>query len=62
MLKPQDIQAILAQHDLYWDERRERMREYRRLYMTQYWEQDGFTLNDGVLRTEVPRAYAVVES
>jgi len=62
MLKPQDIQAILAQHDLYWDDRRERMREYRRLYMTQYWEQDGLSLSDGVLRTEVPRAYAVVES
>jgi len=62
MLQPKDIQAILGQHDLYWDDRRERMREYRRLYMTQFWEQDGFTMNDGVLRTEVPKAYAVVES
>ena len=62
MLQPKDIQAILAQHDLYWDDRKSTMREYRQFYMTEFWQREGFTLNDGVLRTEVPKAYAVVES
>ena len=62
MLQPKDIQAILAQHDVYWDDRKATMREYRQFYMTEFWQREGFTLNDGVLRTEVPKAYAIVES
>ena len=62
MLQPKDIQAILAQHDVYWDDRKSTMREYRQFYMTEFWQREGFTLNDGVLRTEVPKAYAIVES
>lgn len=62
MLEPSDIQDIVTQHDAYWDQRRDRLREYRRLYMTRFWQADAFPTMDGILRTEVPKAYAVVES
>ena len=62
MLDPSDIQNILEQHDLYWDQRRDKLREMRRLYMTQFWESETYPTLDGILRTEVPKAYAVVES
>ena len=62
MLEPSDIRDILEQHDLYWDHRRDRLREMRRLYMTQFWESETYPTLDGILRTEVPKAYAVVES
>ena len=61
MLEPSDIRDICDQHDLYWDQRRERLRELRRLYMTQFWDSSSMPF-DGILRTEVPKAYAVVES
>ncbi len=61
MLTPDQIRDILTQHDLYWDHRLDRLREYRRMYMTQFWETDSPSM-DGVLRTEVPKAYSVVES
>lgn len=62
MLEPSDIRDILEQHDLYWDHRRDRLREMRRLYMTDFWGGREMPLMDGILRTEVPKAYAVVES
>ena len=62
MLEPSDIRDILEQHDLYWDHRRDRLREMRRLYMTDFWGGSEMPLMDGILRTEVPKAYAVVES
>ena len=62
MLEPSDIQTIVTQHDAYWDQRRDRLQEYRRLYMTRFWTADRYDRMDGVQRTEVPKAYAVVES
>jgi hypothetical protein len=62
MLEPSDIRDIVEQHDLYWDHRRDNLRELRRLYMTQFWESETYPSLDGILRTEVPKAYAVVES
>ena len=62
MLEPSDIRDILDRHDAYWSHRRGRLREMRRLYLTRFWENDSGVINDGVLRTEVPKAYAVVES
>jgi hypothetical protein len=61
MLTPQHVSELLSGHDLYWTNRREEMREYRRLYMTQFWDRETMSV-EGVLRTEVPKAYAVVES
>lgn len=61
MLTPAHVSELLAGHDLYWTNRREEMREYRRLYMTQFWDRETMSV-EGVLRTEVPKAYAVVES
>ena len=62
MLKPSDIRDMLDRHDMYFQHRRERLREMRRLYLTRFWEDDTGRAGDGVLRTEVPKAYAVVES
>jgi len=62
MLDPSDIRNILEQHDLYWDQKRDHLRECRRLYLTQFWESETYPTLDGILRTEVPKAYAVVES
>lgn len=61
MLTPAHVAEIVAGHDLYFNNRREELREYRRLYMTEFWENKEITL-EGVLRTEVPKAYSVVES
>jgi hypothetical protein len=61
MLTPAHVSDIVAQHDLYWTNRREEMRELRRLYMTDFWAKEEGVV-EGMLRTEVPKAYAVVES
>lgn len=61
MLTPAHVAEILSAHDLYWTNRREEMQEFRRLYLTEFWENKEITL-DGILRTEVPKAYSVVES
>jgi hypothetical protein len=61
VLKPAEVAEIVAAHDEYWDQRRDRLRECRALYLTRFWRKDQPYL-DGVLRTEVPKAYAVVES
>ncbi|MAN61745.1 MAG: hypothetical protein CMI60_07335, partial [Parvibaculum sp.] len=61
MLTPEQCQSICEQHDLYWDGRRDEMRELRNLYMTQFFQHNQPVL-DGILRTEVPKAYSVVES
>jgi len=60
MLQPKDIQTIVDAHDDYWDGRRADLRTMKRLYMTRFWQDNGVA--DNVLRTEVPKAYAVVES
>lgn len=61
MLTPAHVAEIVSGHDLYWVNRREELRGYRQLYMTEFWENKEITL-EGVLRTEVPKAYSVVES
>ena len=61
MLTPEQCQSICEQHDLYWDGRRDELRELRNLYMTRFFQTQQPNL-DGILRTEVPKAYAVVES
>jgi hypothetical protein len=61
MLKPTEVAEIVASHDSYWLSKRDGLRECRALYMTRFWQKDQPYL-DGVLRTEVPKAYAVVES
>jgi len=61
MLTPQHVSELVSGHDLYWTNRREEMREYRRLYMTAFWDRETMSV-EGVLRTEVPKAYSVVES
>ena len=62
MLTPERVADIVAQHDAYWDQRRTSLRELRNLYMTRFWQDNAYPTLDGILRTEVPRAYAVVES
>ena len=62
MLEPERVSDIVSQHDAYWDSRRSELRELRNLYMTRFWQDNASTMLDGILRTEVPRAYAVVES
>ncbi len=59
LLTPEQCNAICQQHDLYWDGRRDELRELRNLYMTRFFQTTQPTL-DGILRTEVPKAYAVV--
>ena len=61
MLTPEQCQSISEQHDVYWNGRRDELRELRNLYMTRFFQTQQPTL-DGILRTEVPKAYAVVES
>lgn len=60
-LKPSDVRLIVEEHDEYWQSRKSRLREYKRLYLTHFWKSD-VPYNDSILRTEVPKAYEVVES
>lgn len=62
MLTPEQVADFYHQHRQYWDTRRDEMRELRNLYMTRFWQDETFPTLDGILRTEVPKAYAVVES
>tara|TARA_R110002012_G_scaffold94386_4_gene228598 strand:- start:1956 stop:3641 length:1686 start_codon:yes stop_codon:yes gene_type:complete len=62
MLTPEHAQEIVAAHDDYWNDKRPRMRELRSMYFTRFWSDREYDANDGILRTEVPKAYAVVES
>lgn len=61
MLKPAEVAEIVSSHDSYWEQRRGRLRECRAFYLTRFWQKDQPYL-DGILRTEVPKAYSVVES
>ncbi len=61
MLTPSEVQEIVESHDAYWDGLRPRMKELRALYLTDFWRNNN-RVHDLVLRTEVPKAYAVVES
>ena len=61
MLTPAEIQQISEDHDLYWTRKRDHLRECRAMYMTRMWKKETPYM-DNVLRTEVPKAYAVVES
>ena len=64
-MKPDEIQRILAQHDAYWDECRAELRQQKAFYMTRYWKerlQVPYGDRSQVLRTELPKGYAVVES
>ena len=62
MLTPDDVQNIVDTHTVYWEQKRDELRQLRALYMTRFWSNDSYPTLDGILRTEVPRAYAVVES
>jgi hypothetical protein len=62
MLTPGQVADFYTTHCVYWEGKRDQLRELRRLYMTRFWEPESFPAMDGVLRTEVPKAYAVVES
>tara|TARA_R100001460_G_scaffold2544_5_gene8169 strand:+ start:314 stop:2014 length:1701 start_codon:yes stop_codon:yes gene_type:complete len=61
MLEPSDAREILEAHDAYWSSKRRRMRQLKSLYMTHYWDNEP-VLSNVSRRTEVPKAYAVVES
>ena len=61
MLTPKEIQQICDDHDAYWNHRRDHLRECRAMYMTRFWKKETPYM-DNILRTEVPKAYAVVES
>lgn len=59
MLTPSQVQDILTQHDSYWEGQRADLQDWKRAYMTRFWSR---TQTDMVLRTEVAKTFAVVES
>ena len=64
-MKPSDIERILTAHDAYWDDQRAELRELKSFYMTRFWRERlavPYGDRSQVLRTELPKAYAVVES
>lgn len=62
MLSPADVRALVEIHDRYFDDIRDDLRSYKSLYMTRFWKNRETRTMDGVLRTEVSKAYKVVES
>jgi hypothetical protein len=62
MLSPADVQALVEIHDRYFDDIRDDLRSYKALYMTRFWKNRATRTLDGVLRTEVSKAYKTVES
>ncbi len=61
MLTPQEISQIHDEHSAYWDHSRDHLRECREMYMTEMFRRDTPYM-DTALRTQVPKAFAVVES
>ena len=59
MLTPQSVAELVKSHDDYFDTLRDSFRQYRRLYMTR-WNDPALT--SAGERTQLPKAYAVVES
>ena len=50
MLEPSDVSDLVEQHDLYFEGRRDELRELRRLYMTRFWSNEAQNALDGILR------------
>ena len=68
MLTPQNVKDLLSRHDAYWESLRPRMREWKRIYMTEFWRDPNLpygTSANGTtavpLVTEVARTFALVE-
>lgn len=61
MLTPETITEIVTSHDFYWSGQREALKSYKSLYLTRYWNGQPVISNQ-TLRTELPKAYKVVES
>lgn len=62
MLNPSDVRALVEVHDRYFDDIRDDLRQWKNLYMTRFWRGRATRALDGVLRTEVSKAYKTVES
>lgn len=63
MLTPSDIRALVTAHDTYFEKLRPELELNKRLYMTRFWPKNPTGFNaGGQLRTEVSKAYKVVES
>ncbi len=60
MISPEKCQEYLKGHDDYFESKRAEFRELRAFYLTRWWEHRSTSSN--TLHTEVPRAYAMVES
>jgi hypothetical protein len=63
MMTPADVRALLLAHDNYFETLRSELEMNKRLYMTKFWPKNSSGFNpSGQLRTEVSKAYKVVES
>lgn len=55
------VQEVLSEHTQYWEGQRSRMRAYRDVYDTKFWDNKKHQW-DEIVRVEISEAYAFVES
>ncbi len=60
-LKPQDIQAILDDHDAYWGDRRDELMRYKAVYEMDFWENEAGD-NLSQIRIQTNDGYGYIES
>jgi hypothetical protein len=56
------VQTVLSEHDSYWDNQKQKMKAYKNVYHTQYWENKIVGPMDEMLRIEIAEAYAFIEA
>jgi len=56
------VRTVISEHDNHWSNLRQKMRAYRNIYATEYWENRVIGQMNEMLRIEIAEAYAFVEA
>ena len=60
-LKPEDVQAILDEHEVYWGDRRHELMRYKSVYEMDFWENEGED-QESQIRIQTNDGYGYIES
>ena len=60
-LKPEDVRAILDEHDVYWGDRRHELMRYKSVYEMDFWENEGQD-QETQIRIQTNDGYGYIES
>ena len=60
-LKPEDVRAILDEHEVYWGDRRNELMRYKSVYEMDFWENEGED-QESQIRIQTNDGYGYIES